>query len=380
MHIGMILPVLVTKNGTAKQCLELSIELRRLGHHVTIFTYAYAPHSTFEGVAHLQVKRIVTIEKTLTFNPFFLEKLFLFAALVDGLRFRALIRKTTTDVLHANDWLTMWIASGVDSERRLVVSINDVPERDRRTIDCIKLMIDRVAAKHVYRFFVLDNRNQRRVVNWLRIPTTRVSVVRSGVDKRIYTHFTERVDYLQEYRLNKNSIIIVCANILGRHRRYENVIRALKDFRRVHLFILSKTDADPNYAKELLALGSALGISERVHVVDKYFSDRQRMSYIAGANALVFPNYPQTWGLTVLEAIALGVPVVVSDQAGVADVLMNNKNAYIYPATDVNALVRCIRRLVAGRYTPMMIKEARRMVLTTYTWAQYAKRVILEYP
>lgn len=68
--------------------------------------------------------------------------------------------------------------------------------------------------------------------------------------------------------------------------------------------------------------------------------------YYAAADALVLPG-EETWGLVVNEAMACGLPCVVSDAAGCRpDLLVDGQTGYGYPPGDVDALAE---RLIALR-------------------------------
>jgi len=63
------------------------------------------------------------------------------------------------------------------------------------------------------------------------------------------------------------------------------------------------------------------------------FAHREQLPvYYALADALVFPTHSDTWGLVVNEAMACGIPIVVSDAAGcVPDLLEDGWNGYVVP-------------------------------------------------
>jgi len=66
------------------------------------------------------------------------------------------------------------------------------------------------------------------------------------------------------------------------------------------------------------------------------------------AETLVLPTHSDTWGLVVNEAMACGLPIIVSSAAGCsADLVQNGWNGYVVPPRDseklsvaINALVR----------------------------------------
>src|SRR5690606_28881120 len=66
----------------------------------------------------------------------------------------------------------------------------------------------------------------------------------------------------------------------------------------------------------------------------------------AAADALVLPSAQETWGLVVNEAMACGIPAIVSDSCGcAADLIEPGVTGYCFPTGDVAALGRCLLRL-----------------------------------
>lgn len=59
----------------------------------------------------------------------------------------------------------------------------------------------------------------------------------------------------------------------------------------------------------------------------------------------VCPSRWEAFGYTVTEAMADGIPTIVSDGAGVADICTDGENTLIFHSGDVNGLSECIKRL-----------------------------------
>jgi glycosyltransferase involved in cell wall biosynthesis len=61
--------------------------------------------------------------------------------------------------------------------------------------------------------------------------------------------------------------------------------------------------------------------------------------FLAAADALVLPSTSETWGLAVNEAMACGLPAIVSSGTGCApDLIENGRTGYQFPVGDVGAL------------------------------------------
>src|SRR4030095_16470147 len=65
------------------------------------------------------------------------------------------------------------------------------------------------------------------------------------------------------------------------------------------------------------------------------------------ADCLVLPrDYPATWGLVVNEALATGLPCVVSDAVGCApDLIRDGESGYVYPLGNVDALAAAFAKV-----------------------------------
>ena len=63
----------------------------------------------------------------------------------------------------------------------------------------------------------------------------------------------------------------------------------------------------------------------------------------AAADVFVLPSLVEPWGVVVNEAMASGLPVVVSDQVGAsADLVEEGRNGHVVPAGDAGALARAL--------------------------------------
>ena len=79
------------------------------------------------------------------------------------------------------------------------------------------------------------------------------------------------------------------------------------------------------------------------------FAQREQLtSYYALAEVLILPTYTDPWGLVVNEAMACGLPVIVSQVAGcAADLVKENWNGVLIPPRDEAALVAAMERIAS---------------------------------
>jgi glycosyltransferase involved in cell wall biosynthesis len=96
---------------------------------------------------------------------------------------------------------------------------------------------------------------------------------------------------------------------------------------------------------------------------------------LRGADCLVLPSRQDSYGMVVVEALASGVPVVVSEMVGAAAVVAAGVNGWVVPARDAGALGErmgwCLRHPDEVR----AMRAACRGSAEAATWAAYHRRL-----
>jgi len=107
--------------------------------------------------------------------------------------------------------------------------------------------------------------------------------------------------------------------------------------------------------------------------------DRLPAEY-AKADVFCLPSIEEGMGLVVLQAMASGLPVVISDQTGAKDVVSPGVDGLIVPARDVSALSEALESLLEDRErAEAMGQAARQKVASGYSWDDYGTRVVAAY-
>jgi glycosyltransferase involved in cell wall biosynthesis len=89
------------------------------------------------------------------------------------------------------------------------------------------------------------------------------------------------------------------------------------------------------------------------------------------ADAFVLPSVEDGFGLVTLEAMRAGLPVVVSDQAGSAEVVEDGVNGFVVPARDVDALASRLDLLLGDASLRRRMGAAARAAAVRRTWETY---------
>ncbi len=127
---------------------------------------------------------------------------------------------------------------------------------------------------------------------------------------------------------------------------------------------------------DLMAQAQAQIAQEHLPVTFAGFMNQSEIARAyAAADCLVLPSdFGETWGLVVNEAMACGLPAIVSDRVGCAqDLVTPGETGYVFPFGDVKALATCMERSTADPAAlAAMGSRARDRVHTRYGIAQAA--------
>lgn len=89
------------------------------------------------------------------------------------------------------------------------------------------------------------------------------------------------------------------------------------------------------------------------------------------ADILIFPSLADGFGLSVLEALSFGVPVICSSNAGASDLITNGYNGFIVPASDGNAIVERLLWFSNNKEKFDVMRDNARESVEKYTWENY---------
>jgi glycosyltransferase involved in cell wall biosynthesis len=95
----------------------------------------------------------------------------------------------------------------------------------------------------------------------------------------------------------------------------------------------------------------------------------------AGHDIFVFPSLVEGMPLTLLEAMATGMPVVTTNTCGMADVVENDVNGLLVPAADAQRLSEGIERLCQSTDLRKRLGLAGQETMRRYTWEQVTEKL-----
>lgn len=278
--------------------------------------------------------------------------------------------KINCDVIHCHDWMTY--SAGIALKRilkkPLVVTIHSTEyDRTGNLFPNTEIMhIERSGLVEADIVITVSEYEKRQLVDRYGIDPAKIVVVYNAIDLEKY----KRLNIEKMF----NDKIVLYVGRLTIQKGVEFFIDAAKKVleknKNVRFVIVGSGDQMPY----LMQKSVDIGIADRVHFVG-FESDVSK--YYSIADVFVMPSVSEPFGLTALEALACEVPVIISKQSGVSEVV---KNCLKIDFWDVDGLASKILALLSYKPLHEELKErAKAEILRYRSWHDVAKECLNVY-
>lgn len=123
------------------------------------------------------------------------------------------------------------------------------------------------------------------------------------------------------------------------------------------------------------AMASQLLAGKQVHIHGKLSHD-QLSNLLAQMDCLVLPSRLESFGMVVVEALAAGMPVIVSDHVGASEAIREGDNGWVIPAGDESALFARMLACCRGIDHVRTMNAACASSANAYDWSHYSRRTL----
>ena len=232
------------------------------------------------------------------------------------------------DVVHAHDWLTFRAALRLKELKNwpVILHVHSV-ESDRAGQhggNPLVTEIEGISLHLADKIIAVSQRTKQSIVRDYGVPADKIEVVHNSIEPSEITPLDSDNAY-RYLSLMKSLGYKVVANVgrLTVQKGLPNLLLAAKEViaRQPKTLFLFVGNGEQYY--ELVEMTAGLGIGANVLFTDFQRGKRWRDAF-AIADLFVMPSVSEPFGLTPLEAIGYGTPVLVSKQSGVGEVLMNS--------------------------------------------------------
>jgi glycosyltransferase involved in cell wall biosynthesis len=197
--------------------------------------------------------------------------------------------------------------------------------------------------------------------------STRVDLIPRGVDETLFIVPTaeEKVDARDELGLPTEGQILLYLGRVSANTKADlaPLLRCFADAKTKDddYLVIAGTEEPLGYQGHLISLAQGLGIADRV-VFHGRVEPTDRHTYFAAADIFILPSDTviETLGITVLEAMATGLPCIVSDWDGLRDSVVEGETGFKVPTWWMPAQdrVTAMSPLVEFRTDSMLVGQS----------------------
>ncbi|MGX5730814.1 glycosyltransferase family 4 protein [Pseudoxanthomonas beigongshangi] len=317
--------------GLERQVLSLSRGLRDAGHAVTL---AVQEGSWLQRQAEVEHLEWAPLRFRGLIDP------------VSHLRLRRLVRERGIDVVHGHSRRSAFysaLARGRGSCRS-VATVHSLStwkgfQRNQRMI----------AVSEAVREFLIQKG----------LPAARIERIYNGVDALPEAHDAERRAAREQLGLAPGRLAVGMVGRMVPHKGHDLLVRALSLLGAVGepMDLVLIGDATGTWPDELQQLINRLGLDARVRLPGY---QGKVAGLLRGLDAFVQPSRSEALSLSLLEAMAAGLPVIAARTGGMPEVIEDGVNGLLFASEDAHALAWQLKKLLDPALRERLGRQARR--------------------
>lgn len=308
------------------------------------------------------------------------------------------------DLLHGNFWMSGWVTT--ELRRRLDIpaiqifhAMGKTKRRHQKKVDTSpgdRIKTEMEVIRRVDRLIAQCPNERSELVDDYKADPAKVVIIPSAVNTRIFKPGL-REEARRRIGLNTDGKVIVYVGRMLPRKDIRNIVRALALLKQqdagvtggsssqsVTLLVVGGETVEPDPIAtpeigELQQLAAELGVTDSVRFTGKRQPNELRYYYSAGDVVVTTPWY-EPFGLTPLEAMACGRPVIGSAVGGLTFTIKDGETGFLVPPRNPEALAARLHDLLTQpALCEQMGRDARARVEHEFTWSIVAMRTAALY-
>ncbi|RMH08940.1 MAG: glycosyltransferase family 1 protein [Nitrospirae bacterium] len=208
------------------------------------------------------------------------------------------------------------------------------------------------------------------------IPSSKITVIHNGIDTDVWSRARVTTTLRDELQISATTPVVGYVGRLMPEKDLGTWLQAAaivaKHYPQIQ-FVLVGEGRDETTLRELQDLAHRLGIADRV-LFPGY--RRQLLSAYAAFDLFVLSSLREGLPNSILEAMALGVPVVTTDVAGAKELVKHGETGLVVPQQDPERLAHAILAVMGdAALRERMAQASRSRIETHFSFANRLKRV-----
>jgi glycosyltransferase involved in cell wall biosynthesis len=226
---------------------------------------------------------------------------------------------------------------------------------------------------------VLNTDEEQDVLAYLGYRPRNLVIIPNGMKLTDYQQLPPKGTFRKQFNLPETKKLLLFMGRLNTKKGLDLLLPAFRAYNQKFpdtLLILA--GPDDGYLEKAHSFISENQLQEAVRLVGM-LTDEVKKAALADADVFVLPSYSEGFSIAVLEAMASGVPAVVSDRVGFGDYIRQYEAACLTPLTP-QGLSKCLEStLQQPQYRTLIARNAHRMVTENFDIQVVANQLLQEY-
>jgi len=227
---------------------------------------------------------------------------------------------------------------------------------------------------HKVSFFGVTEESVKNISKLGFIPHNKISLIPLGVSLNSYYKSDDlRSGIRKELGISKDDIVLIYSGKIEEYKGVHLIIEAMKLLRELKLWLIIVGNGSAEYKKCLNGLARSYNISERI--ISFPFADKALLNkYFNCADIGV---YPLDVTISHIEAMAVGLPIIIEDLPGLKHRVSNN-NGFLLKDGNIKQLSQIINELSLDHDKRMIMgNNAVELVDKSFKWESISNSIIL---
>jgi len=166
-----------------------------------------------------------------------------------------------------------------------------------------------------------------------------------------------RNEIRNKYNISAENIVLIYSGRLISRKNVEHILYSMKSIGHSKFTLLVMGDGEEK--EKLMNLAKKLAVDI---IITGFISDQEKLfeHYFAG-DIFILPSSDEPWGLVVNEAMAAGLPVIVTEKCGSSLDLVKD-NGYVYKEGDINALTNILKDIDENNLYTQLGKASKEII------------------
>jgi glycosyltransferase involved in cell wall biosynthesis len=275
--------------------------------------------------------------------------------------------KIPHDVIHVHDWLT--IPAGIEAKKLtnkpLVIHIHSTEfDRSGGNPNPAVYKIEKQGFDNADLIMAVSNFTKQKIIDFYGIPEDKIRVVHNAINQEIKEKY-------KPHPINKNNKIVLFLGRItiqkGPDYFVEMAKKVLDEIKNVKFVIAGNGDM----MNEIISRAIKLGVEKNI-IFTGFLKGSDIDKAFQQADVYVMPSISEPFGLTALESIQNGTPVIISRQSGVSEVLSNVLKVDFW---DVNEMANKVISILKYPALDKCLKKQSAEEIKKFSWTNAANKI-----